>query len=166
MKLAVDVHYYQRDAIVAGVIFTDWQACKPEQEVVTTVSGVAKYEPGQFYKRELPCILALLKHVQPLPKYILIDGYVDLGRDRKPGLGRHLYNALNDRCAIVGVAKSRFEGTPAEAELFRGYSNRPLYITSAAITQSEAKRCIKAMCGEDRLPVLLKQVDQLCRGKS
>ena len=52
-------------------------------------------EPGQFYKRELPCILELLKQVNPLPNYIVIDGYVYLGGDEKPGLGKHRITSYN-----------------------------------------------------------------------
>jgi deoxyribonuclease V len=166
MILAVDVHYPQEGARVAGVTFADWQACKPEQEWVTRVSSVAGYEPGQFYRRELPCILELLKHVHPLPECIVIDGYVYLGRDEKPGLGKYLHDTLEGKCVIIGVAKRRFEGTPLEVELFRGKSRRPLYVTAAGINQAEARRLIMEMCGESRLPALLKRVDQLCRGKA
>ena len=166
MILAVDVHYRKERATVAGVMFTDWQSCKPDRELITEVSTVANYEPGQFYKRELPCILQLLKQVNPLPDYIVIDGYVYLGNDKKPGLGKHLYNALKGQRAIIGVAKSRFEGTLVEPELFRGDSQRPLYVTSVGIKQAEAKQFIRMMCGEARIPTLLKRVDQLCRGKA
>jgi deoxyribonuclease V len=165
MNLAVDVHYRHESASVAGVIFSDWRSCKPQQELITQVSSVARYEPGQFYKRELPCILELLKHVHPLPNYIVIDGYVYLGSDEKPGLGKRLYDVLEGQCAIIGVAKNRFEGTPVDAELFRGKSSRPLYVTAVGINQAEAKHCIGEMCGASRLPTLLKRVDRLCRGK-
>lgn len=166
MNLAVDVHYRQKNAIAAGVLFTNWHSCEAAQELITQMPSVANYEPGQFYKRELPCILELLKQVKPLPDCIVIDGYVYLGGDEKPGLGKHLYNALNGQCAIIGVAKSRFAGTPVTAELFRRDSSRPLYVTSVGIGQTEAKQFIKAMCGKSRLPTLLKKVDRLCRGKT
>jgi deoxyribonuclease V len=166
MNLAVDVHYRKEDAVVAGVTFADWHTCEPDQTLITQLSRVASYEPGQFYKRELPCILELLKQVNPLPNCIVIDGYVYLGSDAKPGLGKHLYDALQGQCVIIGVAKKRFKGTPVEAELFRGDSRRPLYVTSAGIDQAEAKQCIKNMCGVFRIPTLLKKVDQLCRGST
>lgn len=164
MNLAVDVYYPKEEAIVAGVIFTNWHACEPDQVLITHLSSVASYESGQFYKRELPCILELLKQVNPLPNYIVIDGYVYLGGDEKPGLGKHLYDALKGQCAIIGVAKNRFEEIPVEAELFRGDSSRPLYVTAVGIDQAEAKQRIKNMCGKFRVPTLLKKVDQLCRG--
>ena len=163
MNLAIDVHYRAEKAIAAGVIFTDWLACEPEREFVTQLSDVGKYESGQFYKRELPCILALLQQVDLLPSCIVIDGYVYLGADEKPGLGKYLYDALQGQAAIIGVAKNRFQDTLAEAELMRGKSKRPLYVTSVGVDQAQAKQFISRMCGAYRLPTLLKRVDQLCR---
>ena len=163
MNLAIDVYYRDDTAIVAGITFSSWRVCKPNQELVIHVSKFGGYQPGQFYKRELPCMLELLKQIEPLPSCIVIDGYVYLGADKKPGLGKHLYDALNTQSAIIGVAKNRFGDTPIEAELIRGNSTRPLYITSVGINQVKAKQLISSMCGEYRLPTLLKRVDQLCR---
>ncbi len=166
MILAVDAHYEGEKGVIAGLVFTNWQSCEPEQEIRTQVSNVAKYEPGKFYKRELPGILALLKQINPMPEYIVIDGYVYLGQDEKPGLGKHLYEALDGNVVIVGVAKSRYEGTSEKAEIIRGNSRRPLYITSVGIGQAQAKEYIKEMCGEGRLPILLKRVDRLSKSKA
>lgn len=166
MKLAVDVDYREDKAVAAGVLFQNWQSCEADRKWVVTVSGVRRYESGRFYKRELPCILELLKEVDPLPEVILIDGYVHLGEDKKPGLGTYLYQALEGKCAVIGVAKSRFRGTPAEAELTRRGSRRPLYVTSLGIPQEKAKRFIADMCGDSRLPLLLKEADQLSRGEA
>lgn len=165
MILAVDTHYDGEKGMVAGVIFADWQSCEAKQEIKTQVSSVAKYESGNFYKRELPGILALLKQINPLPSYIVIDGYVHLGPDKNPGLGKHLFEVLEGNVAVIGVAKSRYEGTPMEAEVFRGNSHRPLYVTSVGISQIKAKIFIKEMCGKGRLPILLKRVDHLSREK-
>ena len=164
MKLAVDVHYGTESATVAGVLFANPDDCEPMLELAVRVPVEAEYQPGQFYKRELPCILALLEQIDELPDLIVIDGYVYLGGDGKPGLGKHLYDALNGRCAVIGVAKTRYKETPAVAELVRGSSKRPLYVTAAGMGQEHARQFIKNMCGDGRLPLLLKRVDQLCRG--
>lgn len=164
MNLAVDVHYREETALVAGVLFADRRTCEPDQELIASVPIVAGYEPGRFYRRELPCLLELLNRVDPPPSCIVIDGYVYLDRDQKPGLGKYLYDALNGQAVVIGVAKNRFEGTPAEAELIRGNSRRPLYVTAAGLGQAEAKQFIQEMCGRFRLPTLLKKVDHLCRG--
>jgi deoxyribonuclease V len=163
MNLAVDVHYEAERATVAGVWFSAWEACEPDRELLTRASTVAAYAPGQFYKRELPCILSLLRQVESLPTCIVVDGYVYLGREKKPGLGKYLYDALSGETAVIGVAKSHFRGTPRVAEIRRGDSRRPLYVTAVGVSQEEAKWRIKGMCGENRIPLLLKRVDQLCR---
>ncbi|MCA9975123.1 MAG: endonuclease V [Anaerolineales bacterium] len=165
MILAVDVHYEETEAMAAGVLFSAWDACEPDAMLLTHLSGVADYEPGYFYRRELPCVLALLAQVDPLPHTIVIDGYVYLGSEQQPGLGKHLYDALNGRIPIIGVAKTYYKGTPAATELCRGRSQRPLYVTAVGVEQTAAKQAIQQMCGSARLPDLLKRVDQLCRGK-
>lgn len=165
MILAVDVHYRRDKAVVAGVLFEDWESCEGTQIYTATLLDVEKYEPGKFYQRELPCILVLLELIEPLPEVIIIDGYVYLSEDRKPGLGKYLYQELDEACAVIGVAKSRFRGTPAEAELYRRDSGRPLYVTSVGIPQEKAKRFIADMYGDSRIPLLLKEADQLSRGE-
>jgi deoxyinosine 3'endonuclease (endonuclease V) len=59
MILAVDVHYKGQKALVAGVLFENWDDDYPCEIFMSTFSNIEKYEPGQFYKRELPCILRL-----------------------------------------------------------------------------------------------------------
>ena len=55
---------------------------------------VAAYVPGQFYRRELPCLLAVFGLVRQPLEIILIDGYVWLDAQGMPGLGGHLFDAL------------------------------------------------------------------------
>jgi deoxyribonuclease V len=166
MKLAVDVDYQEDKAVAAGVFFKHWRSCEADWKWTATLPDVENYESGYFYKRELPCILELLKGVDPLPDTILIDGYVHLGREHKPGLGAYLYQALDGECAVIGVAKNRFRGTPKEAELYRRGSRRALYVTSLGVPQEKAKRFIADMCGESRIPLLLFEADQLSRGEA
>lgn len=105
----------------------------------------------------------MLERFDSLPATIIIDGYVTLGEEARGGLGAHLFAALEEKVPIIGVAKSRFEGTPAECELLRGTSERPLYVTSRGIPLEEAKRLVASMHGEHRLPTLLRAADRLCR---
>ena len=163
MILAVDVSYQQNKAVVAGVLFNAWADCEPSKVLSTQLTGVAAYEAGQFYKRELPGILALLQQVEGLPEYIVIDGYVYLGSEQRPGLGKHLYDALEAKAAVIGVAKKRFGDTAAEAAVFRGGSQRPLYVTAVGLSAVEAKGFIAGMCGKHRVPTLLKLADRLSR---
>ncbi len=163
MILAIDVSYQENQALVAGVLFGAWDACEPSQVLFTRRADVAAYVPGQFYKRELPCILALLKTLKRWPAYIIVDGYVYLGRERRPGLGKYLYDALEGQVTLIGVAKSRFKHTPAVTEVFRGGSRRPLYVTAAGLSESQAKDLIASMCGQHRVPAMLKLADKLSK---
>ncbi|MGD8743849.1 MAG: endonuclease V [Granulosicoccaceae bacterium] len=164
MILAVDVHYADDSAYVAGVLFSSWQSKSAEREYTSMLSKVADYEPGNFYKRELPCILRLLSEHRLEPECIVIDGYVFLDGSSSPGLGKHLYDALNATTPVVGVAKKPFRGITENYQVFRGASKRPLYVTAAGIPLDEAKRHVQGMSGTSRIPELLKRTDQLCRG--
>lgn len=163
MILAVDVDYREDKAVAAGVLFQNWEDSEPVQELISEIHKVAEYEPGQFYKRELPCVLALLQQLAQLPEFIVIDGYVYLDGNQKPGFGKHLYEALEGKSVIIGVAKSRFKDTPAETEIFRGGSKRALYVTAVGVSEVEAKSLVMRMHGEHRIPTLLKRVDQLSK---
>ena len=163
MILAVDVHYRGSCAIAAGVLFREWKDDEPVAEWTVAIPAVAAYEPGQFYRRELPCILELLKQVEPLPETIIIDGHVYLDAEGRPGLGRRLYDVLQGRCAVIGVAKSRFKDTPPEAEIFRGGSKRALYVTAVGVAESDPRRFILRMHGKHRWPTLLRRADRRAR---
>ncbi|WP_434684522.1 endonuclease V [Pseudanabaena minima] len=163
MILAVDVDYREGKAVAAGIAFNDWEDHVPANTFIAQTNQVEEYQPGEFYKRELPIILLLLEQLPQLPKIIIIDGYVYLDRHQKAGLGLHLYNALNAQVAIIGVAKSRFQDIPSKTEVLRNDSNRPLFVTAIGIDESEARGCIQKMHGNHRLPTILKAVDRLCR---
>ena len=163
MILVMDVDYRKDKAVVAGIVLHDWQDEVPIKEISTDCELVHDYVPGEFYRRELPCLLKLLEQVELELNTIVIDGYVYLGKERTPGLGHYLYNSLDNQIAVIGVAKTAFKETPTSAEIKRGTSQRPLYVTAAGMDEARAKRCIRAMHGHDRIPTLLKYVDHLCR---
>ena len=163
MILAVDVTYHKDAAIVGGVLFYDWTDAEPLKELVISCSVPDNYMPGQFYRRELPCIAALLEQVPETLDFILIDGYVHLGSSREPGLGKHLRDMLEQKVAVIGVAKTAYKDTPKSCEVLRGKSRNPLYVTADGITQDRAVFLIRNMHGNDRIPTLLKHVDRLCR---
>ena len=163
MILAVDVDYHDQEAIVAGVLFHDWTDEKILREYLISCRVPDDYMPGYFFRRELPCIAELLTHINTELKFIVIDGFVHLGVDREPGLGMHLWEMLEQKVIVIGVAKSPFKNTPISCELPRGKSTKPLYVTAAGITQERAKLLIRSMRGSDRIPDLLKHVDRLCK---
>lgn len=164
MIVAVDVLYTNNYARVGGILFYQWQDPIPSKEMTTLIDRIADYETGKFYKRELPCILKLIHEYDLKPQFILIDGYVYLDGHSQPGLGKHLYNALSGKVAVIGVAKTPFKGTPNECEVIRGDSEKPLFVTAAGCTLDLAKENVRKMHGNHRLPTLLKRVDQLSRG--
>jgi deoxyribonuclease V len=162
MLACVDVDYRSSGAVAACVLFRAWSDADSAAEHVKEIAQVEPYQPGQFYRRELPCLLSVLAVVGEPLETIVIDGYVWLG-DEKPGLGAYLYEALDRRIPVVGVAKTRFAGAAAES-VQRGESRRPLYVSAAGLDPRTAVRYIQAMHGAYRLPTLLRRVDQLCRG--
>ena len=159
MKVAIDVYYDSSKAKAVGVIFDEWGAKEPHEIITALIDYVEDYESGNFYKRELPCILKLLETVDmDSINTIVIDGYVYLGDITKAGLGMHLYNSLAGKMPIIGVAKTYFHENSA-VEVFRGTSKKPLYITSVGMETSEAAMYIRNMHGDFRMPKLLKLLD-------
>jgi deoxyribonuclease V len=165
MILAIDVDYRDQEAIVAGVLFRDWSDEEPLQEFLISCQIPSNYMPGEFYRRELPCIAELLTYVNTELECILIDGFVHLGRELEPGLGMHLWNMLEQKVVVIGVAKSPFKYTPKSCEVRRGKSKKPLFVTAEGIKQERAKLLIRNMHGNDRIPALLRHADRLCRGR-
>jgi deoxyribonuclease V len=164
MIACVDVHYRDTQAVAAGIAFRGWLDETVVEERVMTISGIKPYKSGQFFERELPCLLAVLEKL-PSMEIVLIDGYVWLEKNR-PGLGAHLYTSLDGRIPIIGVAKTRYFGAENVQEIVRGKSNRPLYISAAGLSVNEAAEHVRSMHGPYRIPTLLKRVDRLSRSKS
>lgn len=165
MLACLDVDYRPDHAIAAAVVFRDWPDATPAAEHTATIRDVAPYVPGQFYRRELPCLLAVLRQIPHPLRGIVIDGYVHLDAAHRPGLGAHLHDALGGPAAspfIIGVAKTPFATAPAEQAL-RGQSAAPLYVTAVGIDPRVAADHVRAMHGPHRVPTLLKRVDRLCR---
>ena len=158
----LDVSYVDSDATAACVLFDGWQAKASTQELVRHFTGVAAYESGSFFRRELPCLVGILSQLPHRPEAVVIDGYVWLGTGERPGLGAHLFDALGGTIPVIGVAKSAFHGAPA-VEVLRGQSKAPLYITAAGVSVDQAAEHIREMSGPHRIPDMLKLVDRLCR---
>src|SRR5262245_3674269 len=159
MFACLDGDYRNGGAVAACVLFTDWGDEVSAGECVRRIPAVAPYQPGQFYRRELPCLLAVLGEVEAPLQAVVVDGYVWLGDEHTPGLGAHLYEALGRAVPVVGVAKTRFGGARAAREVRRGASCRPLYVTAAGVDVEEAARGVARMHGHHRIPTLLKRVD-------
>ena len=164
MILALDVHYRHGGAKAVGLAFRNWSDDAAEQVYMAWIGEVAPYEPGAFYRRELPCLLTVLEQVElSLFSALIVDGFAFLGREKK-GLGALLYEATGHRVPVIGVAKSQYHEASAFAlPLHRGESRVPLWITAAGMEVEEALRHVSSMAGAYRLPLLLRQLDQLTR---
>jgi deoxyribonuclease V len=160
MKVCIDLDYKVDKAQAAGLVFENWEDEKPLKIYTAVIENIIEYIPGEFYKREMPCILAVLALVSEPIAMIIIDGFVWL--NGKKGLGGHLYETLANNIPIIGVAKSNFKGADLVTEVFRGESKRALFISSVGTEQEVADK-IKKMHGNFRIPTLLKLVDSVCR---
>ena len=165
MILAFDTYYSGTKAKTACIAFENWSAETPADIFTQTTEDFSDYEPGSFYKRELPCILSLLQEI-PMSNIscIVIDGFVQLEDFGKLGLGGHLYEALAGKIPVVGVAKSKFMSAQNTfLKLLRGESKNPLYISAMGIEKSVARELVKSMAGDYRIPKLLKLLDRKTR---
>jgi deoxyribonuclease V len=166
MFLCVDVHYEERAATAACVGFSDWSDADPAFELVLRSETVPEpYQPGLFYKREMPHLLRAIDRVRQEHSIdvVLVDAHVWLAGG-KPGLGAHLYQALGRRIAVVGVAKSPFRGGEA-IPVLRGTSRHPLFVTATGMDARAAAERVRTMHGDHRIPTLLKRADRLARGR-
>ena len=163
MIAALDVAYGPRGAATACVLFQAFADARPASSHVTHLAQVEPYEPGSFYKRELPCLLAALAAAPVAPSIVIVDGYVWLSADRRPGLGARLHEALGGHVVVVGVAKTGFAGSAFAEAVLRGTSAKPLYVTAAGAEASVAAGWIRSMHGPHRLPTLLQRADRMCK---
>jgi deoxyribonuclease V len=167
----VDVSYREGAALAGCVLFEAWTDARPAKEIVVRTREAAPYRSGEFYRRELPAILAVLARAGVPLDAVVIDGYVWLG-GAHPGLGAHLHEALDERVAVVGVAKTPWgnapllEGSANERRAIpvrRGRSEKPLYVTAVGMDVLLAAALVAGMHGPHRIPTLLKAVDRLVR---
>jgi deoxyribonuclease V len=161
---AVDVHYPDTGgASAALVIAADPTLARIQDEVVIHLDQARPYQPGLFYLRELPPIRAVLAAAKPL-ELLVIDGYVDLDPNRRPGLGRYVHEHTD--IPVIGIAKTRFRAATHARAVTRGSATRPLYVTAAGIPIDDAVALVTAMSGRYRLPDAMRRADALARAAS
>ncbi|GGB84695.1 endonuclease V [Flavobacterium suaedae] len=165
MILAFDTYYYNEKAKTVCLLFDKWDAAEPKQVFTEIRDNANEYIPGEFYKKELPCITALLEKIDLTNiKYIVVDGYAILDDEGKYGLGGHLYNYLEEKIPVIGVGKTNFQTVEErKREVLRGESKNPLYVTAVGIDVDTAAEYIKQMYGKYRMPTLLKKLDTLTK---
>jgi deoxyribonuclease V len=163
MFVAVDVHYPPSGGARAALVTaSDAAFSSITYEKTVLVAEVAAYQPGSFYKRELPPLRAVLAGVDDVG-LLVIDGYVDLDPEGRPGLGAHAHEEF--RIPVIGVAKTRFASATHAVPVLRGNAARPLYVTAAGLPAADAADLVRTMAGKYRLPDALRRVDALARGR-
>jgi deoxyribonuclease V len=167
----LDAAYSSTAAAVACVMIQHWDAKGADRiEVRRFDSPPERYEPGAFFKRELPLLMSIISEFEDAIQIIVIDGYVWLGANDQPGLGAHLFASLGHRIPVIGIAKTRYRIDTWSTPVLRGESRRPLFVTSAGIQTKTAAECLCRMHGDSRIPTILALADrtareELARGK-
>ncbi|MEN6668752.1 endonuclease V [Psychrobacter sp. B38] len=119
------------------------------------VNNVVPYESGQLYKREMPCLLALMNQINEPFDAIIIDGYVFLHGVEKAELGKYLYDHLVNKKPIIGIAKNHFYDITEDYAVWRGVSKHPLYVTSVGMDLTKAREIVSEMEGDHRMPKMV-----------
>lgn len=164
MILAIDVYYIEDTAKSVGVLF-EWSDAQPQEVFIDIKQGVEAYVPGEFYKRELPCIEALLKKI-PMEKVetVIIDGHIYVDDSLKYGLGGYVWELLGKKIPVIGVAKNAFHSNKSTVEaLYRGDSNKPLYVSVLGMERAVAVTHLQNMQGDFRIPSILKVLDTITK---
>ena len=164
MVVIIDADYREetRRGHAAGVLAESLTDEKETAVVCATVEDVGDYIPGQFYRRELKCVDAILRQ---LPggsvSLIVIDGYADSGTPQK-ALGTYVFEQYG--VPVIGVAKNRYKGCAvSDTEITRGTCRKKLYVTAKGMDHEAAKDLIRRMHGPYRLPYLIKLADTCAR---
>lgn len=167
MVLALDVHYKDDGSAKSVGILFNWNDIQPKEILIEYINETDEYIPGEFYKRELPCLLKIIEKVNINDlEAIVIDGYVYIDNEKGFGLGGYLWKALNKQIPVIGVAKNFYHGnTEIIHQIYRGKSKKPLYISSVGFELNVASDFIMRMPGEFRIPDLLKQLDIVTKEK-
>ncbi|MFO0613550.1 MAG: endonuclease V [Polyangiaceae bacterium] len=163
MLACVDVDYRDDGSAVAACVgFDEWTSDRPANEWIARLDRVEPYVPGALYRRELPCLLAVLARAGRPFDAVVVDAYVTLDDRGAPGLGAHLHAALGGATPVVGVAGTPF-ATARAIPVLRGTGKQPLWVTTLGVDAAITAERVRAMHGAARIPTLLRAVDRLAR---
>lgn len=158
-----DVKYYDDYAIIGFVFFENHTSEIPFKTGQFRHDKIEPYVSGEFYKRELPCLLTAIKNIDEKLSLIYIDANVWLG-DRLRGLGCYLYESLDSDIPVIGVSKTSFHNSDKQVvPVLRAQSKNPLYVSSIGIETPVAAKMVFEMHGSFRLPTMIKLADSMSR---
>ena len=138
------------------------------------------YVPGLLSWREIPALLRALEQLESLPDLILADAQ-GIAHPRRLGMAAHLGVLLD--LPVIGVAKSRLIGEPAQPDDYPGAQAalmdrgqqigtilrtragvKPLYVSVGhRVTLEDAVNLTLACCTRYRLPEPTRQAHLLSR---
>src|SRR5262245_51848061 len=105
MMACIDTYHNSRCSRTGIVLFANWtDSCAVREFVCERSDAPTDYLPGQFFRRELPCIVQAREAFDNAASILVIDGYVWLDRHGKKGLGAFVYDALGESISVIGVA--------------------------------------------------------------
>jgi deoxyribonuclease V len=158
-----DVKYYDDFALIGYVIFEDNKSDTAFKTGQCRHEKIEPYVSGEFYKRELPCLLTAIKQITEKINLIYIDANVWLGENSK-GLGCHLYEALDCKIPVIGISKTSFLHAEKQVvPVLRTNSTKPLYVSAIGIDIAAAIKLVAEMDGDFRLPTMVKLADTMSR---
>lgn len=83
MILAFDTYYFDNKAKTVCLEFNNWNEDKNFKIHSEIIDNVSEYIPGEFYRRELPCIISLLNQIDlENIEAIVVDGFVYLDDEK------------------------------------------------------------------------------------
>ena len=169
MKLAnsyqacFDVKYYVDFAIIGYVLFEDIHSTTAFKTGQFRHEKIEPYISGEFYKRELPCLLTAINQINDKISLIYIDGNVWLG-DNLKGLGYYLYESLGSQVPVIGISKTSFHNSDRYViPVVRPNSIKPIFVSAIGIETEEATKMVLEMTGEYRLPTMIKLADTMSK---
>lgn len=178
MILLTDVFYEEEvnTAHIAAIAIDNWTSSTILKTWEIDKSGIdCEYIPGQFFKREMPCLIELWNTISEEEKSqittIIVDGFYDIW-DGRHGLGHHFHDWLIENGydkEVVGIAKSpcretnKFTLPVYRTEESKKSKCRSALWVNGSNMDNDYQAKVLSMHGEYRLPTMVKAVDKLSR---
>jgi len=165
MKLVVAVQFDSGTggAVAAAAGFDEWGDMEPLRTWTSAIAPLPRPARGEPDRRDVACVLQLLKDHALQPALIVIDGHVHLDAQETPGPGRHLFEALGGTVPVIGVSRAASSTLPAQFEVHREEDARPVFVTCAGIDLGAAKARVRNLHGRKRVPTLVKLAARLAK---
>lgn len=179
MILITDVCYDEQNnsAHIGGITFSDWTSDDVIDKFEIDKTGIdAEYIPGEFYKREMPCLIKLWNSIPEDVKKnistVIVDGFYDIW-DCRPGMGHHFKDWLSENgysnIEVVGIAKTKCRETNKfTLPVYRTKESKEskwrgaIWVNGSNKNEDYVKR-VMSMAGKFRIPSIVKKVDHVSR---